>query len=124
MTTEYRKPEILPDSRLKHNGTPKGRIFTPMGTLVPVYCVNCGKDGGLCYEENTTYLFYLCDPCFERWKPVLEANFYVMPDEIFWQKMKDEQMEKYGRLLSKEELAKVVAEDASPLATLINGRKL
>ena len=32
--------ELLPDSRAKN---PKGLIFnSPMGTLVPVFCANCG----------------------------------------------------------------------------------
>jgi hypothetical protein len=42
--------ELLPDSRAKN---PKGLIFnSPMGTLVPVFCANCGKPAALPRREH------------------------------------------------------------------------
>ena len=117
MLKEISAPELFPESRMKR---PKNIVYTPVGAYVPVYCANCGADGGMCPEENT-FMFYLCNPCFARLGPI--TGVLMMPDEVFWEKVKQEQMAAYGRYLTNEELAAVVEADASPLATLINGRK-
>lgn len=110
----FTKNEVLPDSRAKET---KGRIFTPMGAFVPVFCANCGVPGGHCPEENMTFLFYLCQKCFETHGEV--AGVMMMPDEVFFEKLKQEQIASYGRYLTQQEIQKIVEEDASPLATLI-----
>lgn len=120
-TLELRRGgDLLPDSRLKHHGTPKGRVFTPMGAFVPVFCANCGKEGGLCPEENMNFLFYQCNDCAQKYGQL--AGTLSMPDEIFWEQVKQEQLASFGRYLTDLELAAVVEADASPLATLIKGR--
>lgn len=48
----------------------------------------------------------------------------VMPDEVWWSRIQDEQMEKYGRLLEPGDLLDIVEADSSPLATLIKQRSL
>lgn len=106
--------ELLPDSRAKET---KNRIFTPMGTWVPVFCANCGADGGSCPEENMTFLFYICKLCAEKYGDI--AGTMMMPDEVFFEKLEQEQLEGFGRLLSMEELITVVQEDATPLARLL-----
>jgi len=106
--------DILPDSRAKET---KGRIFTPGGAWVPFFCANCGKECGSCPEENMTFLFYLCPKCFETHGQITATM--VVPDKVFFDRIKHEQMDKHGRLLSQAELLQVVQEDASPLATLI-----
>ena len=107
-------PDLLPDSRLKNT---KGRIFTSSGVWVPVFCANCGAEGGSCPEENMTFLFYQCQACFEKYGEI--AGTMVMPDEVFFEKLKQEMLESYGRELTEQELIVIVQEDASPLATLI-----
>jgi hypothetical protein len=108
-------PNILPDSRARN---PKGLIFnSPMGTLVPVFCANCGAHGGHCPEQNMTFLFYQCSECHTKYGQI--TGTMVMPDEVFFEKMAQEQLAAHGRYLTELELAKVVAEDSSPLATLI-----
>lgn len=109
--------DILPDSRAKNT---KGRIFTPAGAFIPIYCANCGVHGGTCPEENMNFMFYLCQNCADTHGPI--ANTMLMPDELFYQKLKDEQLAAHGRYLNEFELSAIVAEDASPLATLILGR--
>lgn len=106
--------DILPDSRAKET---KGRIFTPGGAWVPVFCANCGKPGGSCPEENMTFLFYICPKCNETYGQI--AGTMVMPDEVFFEKLKQEQLQSFGRYLTEAELVTVVQEDASPLATLL-----
>lgn len=105
---------MLPDSRAHEV---RGRVFTSMGCFVPVYCANCGADGGLVPEEGMTFVFYLCNKCAETYGPI--AGMMLMPDEVFFQKLKEEQQASYGRFLTEQELAAVVEADASPLATLI-----
>ena len=64
-----------------------------------------------------TFLFYLCEKCAETHGAI--AGTMLMPDEVFFQKLKEEQIASYGKYLTEQELARVVEEDASPLATLI-----
>jgi hypothetical protein len=68
-------------------------------------------------EENMTYAFWLCNECFKTYGHL--TAMMVLPDEHFWAEVKAEQLEKYGRLLSNEEITEIVAADSSPLATLI-----
>ena len=110
--------DILPDSRLTH---PKGAQNLAGAWWVPLFCANCGADGGFVPEENMTFAFYLCDPCAERYGEI--AGLYFMPDELFGEKLKQEQLSTYGRFLNEEELLKIVEADASPLATLIKQRR-
>lgn len=109
--------EILPDSRITTNHTPKGAIQGPYGMWVPVFCGNCGVEGGMCPEYNMTFIFWLCKKCEETYGNI--AGTMLMPDEVFYEKLKQEQMSSYGHYLTQEELAIVVAEGASPLATLL-----
>lgn len=110
--------DILPDSRARET---KGRIFTPGGTWIPVFCANCGRNGGMCPEENMTFLFYQCPPCSDKYGDL--TGTMKMPDEVFFEQMKNEQMESYGRQVTEQELVSIVQEDASPLATLIKSRQ-
>jgi len=109
---------ILPDSRLARSKGAQNRAGV---WWVPIYCAFCGAEGGFVPEENTTFIFWMCNPCFETHGEI--TNLYVMPDEVFWEKVKQEQIETYGRLLTLSELVEIVAADASPLATLIKQRR-
>ena len=120
------KPDTLPDSRTiatRAGMTPKNSVWMNGGFWQHVYCASCGVQGGLVPEENMTYAFWLCNDvpgqhgCFRKYGYL--TALMVMPDEIFWEEVKAEQIEKYGRLLSNEEVTEVVARDSSPLATLI-----
>jgi len=102
--------EILPDSRLKN---PK-RVTNHLGyNWIPIYCANCGADGGFVPEDNMNFAFYLCDPCAEKLPPI--DGTYVMPDEVFWKKLEEAQIEKYGHLLSVTEMAKEVDQGTFPI---------
>jgi hypothetical protein len=64
-----------------------------------------------------TFVFWLCKHCAETHGEI--AGTMMMPDEVFWEKLKQEQLASHGRILSEQELLDVVAADASPLATLL-----
>jgi hypothetical protein len=112
---------ILPSSRLKSN-TRVQRLNNCLGSLnwVPIFCANCGADGGMVPEENMSFAFYLCAPCAEKWAPLTDT--YMEPDAVFWQKVKDAQLEKYGRELSPHELVEVLKDDSNLISKLCKDR--
>jgi hypothetical protein len=64
-----------------------------------------------------TFMFWLCNDCFKKYGEL--AGTMVVPDQVWWQRIKEESLEAYGRELSHEELQAVADSDTSPLATLI-----
>ena len=81
------RPEILPDSRLK---IPTNVIRGPGGNWVPIFCANCGSAGGRVPVDNMTFAFWLCENCFEQYGAI--AATMVMPDEVFWKQVADDQV--------------------------------
>ena len=108
------KSQVLPDSRSRDS---KGVIRGPMRKWLPIFSASCGADGGMVPEENMTFVFWLCRSCAETYGKI--ANMMMMPDEAFWERVKQEQLETHKRLLTEQELLTVVEADASPLATLL-----
>ena len=106
--------DVLPDCRTKRvTGAEPGFGLS----WIPIFCANCGKEGGSVPEENMTFAFWLCLPCAETYGKI--AGMMMMPDEVFWEQMKQEQLDKFGRLLTTSELLAIVEADTSPLATLV-----
>jgi hypothetical protein len=108
------EPDILPDSRLRDPS--KGLVFKGSQAWQPVFCANCGKDGGWT-PTTSTYMFYLCDNCVDTHG--VPAGTMVIPDQVFWQKCREAQMNEFGRELTPIELLQTVEEGASPLARLL-----
>lgn len=107
--------DILPDSRAKSG---RGARLSVGGVFwIPIYCIHCGALGGSVPEENTTFVSWLCNKCAPAHG--LKANEMAMPDEVFWEKVIQEQLGSKGRLLTPTELVREVETDASPLATLL-----
>jgi hypothetical protein len=92
--------------------------------LIQLFCANCGKPGGLVmqteYERINNFAFYLCDPCAEKWSPLVDTQ--ICPDEAFWQKVREAQMEEFGRELNAEEIAKALADETHVLTKLCKDR--
>lgn len=110
---------LLPDCRPKRS---LHVIRGAWGHWVPIFCANCGAPGGYVPEENMTFAFYLCEKtqndCAGKWGH-LAATQYVEPDRVFWERVNQEQLSTYGRLLSPTELQRLHESGASPLATLL-----
>lgn len=104
---------ILPDSRSRET---KGMVFGSGGAYIPIHCANCGVHAGWC-PEGTNFLFYLCNGCVDKYGPV--AGTMMMPDEVFYARLAEEQIQSHGRYLTQDELAKVIEDDNTPLATLL-----
>lgn len=109
--------DLLPDSRLKDR---RQFVATAAGPMIPTFCANCGRAGRLVYEQSCTFDFWLCNPCFDKCGHLTVGM--VIPDVVFFEKMKQEQLDAHGRFLAERELLTVVEADASPLATLIKER--
>lgn len=53
--------ETYPDARAQRSlGEKKSRL---LGWMERVFCVNCGKDGGMVSKDWAAHIFYLCDAC-------------------------------------------------------------
>ena len=112
---------IPPDSRLQNRdkGIVRG-LFPLLRTQInwiPIYCANCGKPNGYVPEASCDFVCWLCDPCAEKWGPELATM--MIPDEVFWQKVKFEQLERYGRLLDPHELQVAADSPCTPLGKLL-----
>lgn len=79
------KPEELPDSRRSHH---RPTVCGPAGIMAQVYCANCGKDGGLVTEEWAEHIFYLCDPCAEKYGQEPPGTVQI-PEEVVQGKKSD-----------------------------------
>ena len=106
--------ELLPDCR-----TGQHRIISRgvAGIWEPVFCANCGADGGMVPQANMTFLFYLCNTCAETHGAI--AGTMQMPDEVFFAKLAEAQLERYGRYLAPEEWEQIGEDPSHPLWTLL-----
>jgi len=109
---------ILPDSRAKarSKGRRGGKWHAGMW-WVPVYCASCGTPYGYVPEQNCDFACWLCNECSETYGEV--ASTYSMPDEVFWKKVEEAQLEHYAQILGPEELLRILEEGDSPLAKLM-----
>jgi hypothetical protein len=112
--------ELLPDSRLKDREKGTVSILHPavMNRLnwAPIFCANCGAAGGYVPQETTTFAFYLCNPCAEKWSAL--AGTMQVPDEVFWEKVRQAELEEYGHVLSTPEVIQALNDGDGALAKL------
>lgn len=114
--------DILPDSRLGGINHAKGAQLRGEIWWVPVYCANCGRLEGMVPEENITHAFFLCDEkCAPMWANL--AGTYTTPDEVFYREVQEFQMNKYGRILSLEEMVLQLDDVNSALSRLARERQ-
>ena len=115
---------LLPDSRLRDRakGVIRG-LFGGLGFInwTPIYCANCGIPYGYVPEENCDFTCWLCNDCADKYGQQFGAA--LMPEEVFWEKARFEQLEKYGRLLNPHELQAVAESGSSPLAKLLRDKR-
>ena len=116
---------VPPDSRLRDRAKGVVRGFFPLlGTQinwVPIFCASCSKPNGYVPEENITFAFWLCNVCSERYGD--QAGLMKIPDEIFWQQVREEQLEKYGRLLTPIELQAASESSCTSLGKLLREKR-
>ncbi len=95
--------DILPSSVARETK----RVVVQNGLpWVPIFCANCGRDGGMVPEPSKDFAFYLCDPCGEKWSPMIGTM--VVPQERFWETARQEQLERLGREMTDIEVAEAM----------------
>lgn len=114
-------PEILP---ICTTAAGRGGLVIKGQWHVPIYCMNCWRHHGYCNESATDpgggYVGYLCDPCAETWSPLVGAS--LVPDAVHWQRVRDAELEDYGRALTALEQAQELDDVNSPLAKVARSR--
>lgn len=89
-------------------------------TWLYLYCANCGADGGRILEcevpNKEEFAFYLCDPCAEKHGAI--TGTMMVPDELIFQKIAEAQVEKYGGLLTPQQLAIELQDETSLMSKL------
>jgi len=116
------KPELLPNCIAVRSE--KTIVWANGMKWIPIFCANCGKDGGQVLEGDwdrvKSFAFYLCDFCSEKWSPI--ANAALSPDEVFWRKVHQAQMEAFGRELTPAEIVEALKDDSHILTKLCKDR--
>ena len=100
--------------------TPKKFVMRQGLPWVPIYCANCGADGGWIPEAAADFAFYLCVPCGDKWAPL--AGTMLVPDEVFWAKVVDAQMENDKRILTPAETVEALKDGDHYLSKLARER--
>ena len=106
--------DLLPSSLAR---TPKGSVFVEGVEWVRIFCANCGAEDGLVPKANCTFAFALCVPCSETFGDT--AHFYKEPDAVFYARVRDEQLDRYGTLLTGPALLRVLDDPGHPLTKLV-----
>lgn len=91
---------------------------------LPIFCANCGKQHGQVlqtdWERVKNFAFCLCDPCAEKWSPL--ADTMIAPDEVFWRRFHEVQLEEFGRELTDAELVEALKNDDHVITKLCKDR--
>lgn len=84
---------VLPNSlAYRHTHVVLGGVGQFRTLWVPIYCANCGAEGGRVPEENCKFAFWLCENCFQTHGKI--AGTMSMPDEVFWAKFAEDRKAK------------------------------
>ncbi len=92
------------------------------GTWYYLFCANCGADGGRVLDTSLPkqFAFYLCDSCAEKYGSL--TTLYMEPDAVFWEKVRQAQMEKFGRELTEPEIIEALKDGSHILTKLSKER--
>lgn len=104
--------DILPSSIPRER---RGVIVADGNTYVPCFCLNCGKRGPYAINGHMHSASYLCEPCAEIHGAAFDGA--LVSDEAHWAAQHQEQIEKYGRILTLAELIEIEKHD--PHNTLV-----
>lgn len=114
--------EVSPDSRMaRRSKGVRGLVQSAKGMQEPVFCFSCGQGPfGWVPVENMTFVSYLCRTCEPKY--AAQAGMLVIPDEVFWARVKAEQVEHYGRERTAEEVAVALTDPDSLESQLARAR--
>jgi len=96
---------VLPNS-LTRDKKVDASMSVPGREWLFLSCASCGTDMGRVLKTDVPnreeFAFALCDPCAQRYGGI--AGTWVEPDAVFWQKVKEAQIEREGRELTAAEV--------------------
>jgi len=99
----------------------KGDVMRNGVKWIPIFCANCGCDGGYVPEPSKDFAFFLCDvnqnACAEKWSPMVDLM--VVPQEKFWEVARQEQLERLGREMTVDEVANALKDPNHWLHSLL-----
>ena len=99
----------------------KGDVYRNGHKWIPIFCANCGVDGGYVPEPSKDFAFFLCDTnqngCAEKWSPMVDLM--VVPQEKFWEVARLEQVERLGREMTTFEIADAIKDPNHWLHSLL-----
>lgn len=108
--------DVLPNS-IPREG--RGAVMHRGSAWVPIYCANCGVGSGQ-FVSGSMFAHWLCDPCAEKWQPL--EGVVLIPDEVFWAKVNEAQLEQDGRILSGDEIVEALKDEHHYLTKLARER--
>jgi hypothetical protein len=124
--TELGSADVLPNCIAREV---RGAIECDGMQMVPVFCGNCGCDSHhRVSAETIKHAFYLCEDgpgqrnCAAKWQHL--AGTHAVPDEVFFERVKQAQLEKDGRFLSVAETVEALKDSDHYLSKLARDRGL
>lgn len=120
-------PENLPTLPNSLTRDPKvdWTISRPGFEWLYIFCASCGKDGGRVLKTDipnaNEFAFYLCDDCAQKHGKI--DGCYMVPDEVFFAKVREAMVERHGRVLNTEETLIEIDNTDSYLLKLVQDRK-
>ena len=101
MTNKVLLPNSIPRSAKVDNS-----ISSPGREWLFLYCASCGADGGRVLKTDVPnreeFAFYLCDPCAAKHGRI--DGTYMVPDEVFFEKVREASIERRGHELAPREM--------------------
>lgn len=86
-----------------------------------MFCGSCHcDDGQMVPEDACDFAFYLCVPCAETYGDL--DGVEMIPDEVWFARVRDAQLEEHGRELTHVELLEQLSSPDSALSKLARDR--
>lgn len=95
---------------------------------VPVFCASCGCDSGYRVSGGIGHAFFLCEDrpgqknCWAKWQHLVGMR--PVPDEVFFERVKQAQLERDGRELGGHEVLEALTNSDHYLSKLARDRSL
>ncbi len=114
---------VLPNSLTKDKKV-DWSMSVPGREWMFLYCASCGTDMGRVLKADIPnvdeYAGALCDPCAEKYGGL--PGTWATPDAMFWEKVREAQLERQQRELTAGEVLKELDDPSSYLHKLIKDR--
>lgn len=121
--TELGNVHTLPNCLARET---RGLIQSAGLAMKPVFCANCHAIAPFVVDEGMAFAFYLCEAeqndCASKWQHVVGT--IAVPDEVFFERVKQAQLEHDGRELSATEQAEALKSSDHYLSKLAKDRAL